>query len=317
MKTLFKFLFQLVVLSIFFFSCSKNNDAPVVQPVALDTLGVGWQAIKVDTTSSFTDIFFVNDKIGFLCGPRYLGKSTDGGLTWKKCIPDSLNAGFVNLFFVDANNGWAFGDGNYLLRTHDGGVTWEWINKRGTYDGIFFDANNGYVISTNNTTSTGLYKTSDGGVTLTFVAPSGSSAGLFFLDQNKGWFADTYLHKTENAGVSFATSSKLFNLPYIVQYTDDLHGWMAGYGGIYRTVDGGTTIEKIIDSKEGSDVQFFDNNNGYMMTGDGVYSTTDGGKTSIQLCKIHNKKLEECHFTDPDHGWLTGLSGYVYRYVKP
>jgi len=300
------------------FSCTKHQDNPIVptQPELFDTLGVGWQRIKIDTTLNFEDIFFVNNQTGFLCGDKYLGKSTDGGLTWTRIIPDSLNQGFINLFFVDANNGWAFGGADFFLRTKDGGSSWQKINRGHVQEGQFLDANNGYLI----VYPGGLYKTSDGGVTLQNLNTS-SGSGLFFLNQNKGWFAGSSLIKTENAGLSFTQMASLFAVyPYAIQFTDEAHGWLSGTGNVYRTVDGGATLEVIVNnvSAAGGDIQFFDNNNGFVLSGSKIYSTTDGGKTLTQLCAIHKATtLFEIHFTDLNHGWTAGHGGYVYRYVKP
>jgi len=320
MQSKLKFISLLLTISIFVFSCSKNDNPPVTPtPELFDTLGAGWQRIKVDATVNFEDIFFVNNQTGFLCGDKYLGKSVDGGLTWKRVIPDSLNTSFVNLFFADASNGWAFGGINYFLRTRDGGVSWQKINKGGVYEGQFLDADNGYVIANTNGTSRGLYKTSDGGITLQYLNTANGS-GVFFLNQNEGWFSDiSYLNKTENAGVSFSKRSGISQGIYAIQFTDALHGWAAGIKNVYRTLDGGATLETVINNNSivGGDIQFFDNNNGFILGGGKIYSTTDGGKTLNQLCAIHKSLLYEIHFTDSNHGWSAGQGGYVYRYVKP
>jgi photosystem II stability/assembly factor-like uncharacterized protein len=99
-----KFIILLLTVNILIFSCTKHHDSPgtPAQPELLDTLGAGWQRIQIDPTLNFEDIFFVNNQTGYLCGDHYLGKSTDGGLTWKLIIPDSLKAVFENLFFTDA-----------------------------------------------------------------------------------------------------------------------------------------------------------------------------------------------------------------------
>jgi photosystem II stability/assembly factor-like uncharacterized protein len=314
-----KFIYLVLAAGVFVLSCSKHNKPPATAPELLDTLGAGWQRIKIDTTLNFEDIFFVNNQTGFLCGDKYLGKSVDGGLTWKRIIPDSLNTNFVNLFFADANNGWAFGGPSYYLRTRDGGTSWQKINRGDVYEGQFLDADNGYFIAGTNGTPWGLYKTSDGGITSQYMN-TGMGTGLFFLNQNEGWFSgSSYLSKTENAGLSFSQRSGTSGGMYAVQFTDALHGWVAGTTKVYRTVDGGATLETMINNGaiSGGDIQFFDNNNGFVLGGGKIYSTADGGKTINQLCAIHKSQLYEIHFTDMNHGWTAGQGGYVYRYVRP
>src|ERR1700733_2379701 len=93
-----KFTSILLAIFIFIVSCRKHHDnLPLTppQPERFDTLGTGWQRIKIDTTLNFEDIFFVNNQTGFLCGYKYLGKSIDGGITWTRIVPDSLNEDFT------------------------------------------------------------------------------------------------------------------------------------------------------------------------------------------------------------------------------
>ncbi len=315
-----KFALLLLLTAVIVFSCTKhNNDQPVnpVTPAQHDTLGAGWQKIQLDTSLIFQDIFFVNNQTGFVCGNNYIGKSTDGGLTWKNVLPSSFNGSFVNLFFTDANNGWAFGPSSFFLRTADGGNNWQRISGPGIFDGQFFDAGNGYLSA-----SGALYKTADGGITLKkVIAAAGNGAnGIFFLDLNSGWFAGTYLYKTSDSGQNFSPSPNPISAgEYAVQFTDSLHGWVAGGAKVYRTVDGGTTLETLIYNSgvAGSDIRFFDNNNGFILGNGYIYSTADGGKTLNQLCVIHESQVFEIHFTDMNHGWSAGSHGYIYRYVRP
>lgn len=317
MQSKLSFLSLVFFVSFVIISCSKNNaPAPVPEPV--DSLGIGWTRIKVDTISGLEDVFFVNSQTGFLCGKQYLGKSTDGGLTWKRAIPDSLNQQFTNLYFSDINNGWVTGK-SFLLRTRDGGATWQKAYKGEIFDVQFFDANNGYLTLPQQ----GLFKSSDGGLTLQPVKLATNTTsglmGLFFLDQNKGWFWQQYLKKTVNGGIDItqSTGQVSTNGAYAIQFTDDLHGWIAGGGPVLRTVDGGNTFDGLTSTIGLGDICFFDNNNGFVLSGNIIYSTADGGKSLSKLCVIRKAELIEFHFTDLGHGWATGGGGYVYRYVKP
>ncbi|MFT3932316.1 MAG: YCF48-related protein [Chitinophagaceae bacterium] len=323
-------LFLILAISILASSCSKDNNPdtnpttptdptspPGTQPGTgdlPDTLGAGWQKIKVDTTVGFTDIFFVDNNNGFLCGESYIGKSTDGGLTWKKVLPESIKGVYVNIFFVDANTGWVFGGTNSnAMRTIDGGNTWLSVGRGIIFDGQFFDAKNGFVIAE----GFGVFKTSDGGVT--FQSVSGFNArSLFFQDKNKGWVSGKGLIKTTDGGTTFTNLTDAIPIEsYAMQFTDSLHGWIAGGASIYRTVDGGATVESIRNGQINSDISFFDNNNGFILSGTKIFSTSDGGKTLQLQCVIHKNSPYEIHFTDSSHGWAAGPGGYIYKYVKP
>ena len=307
------------------FSCSKNEGTispppvapvtpvtpPVVPPAAeiTDTLGAGWERIVVDTSLNFYDVFFVDKLTGFLSGNGYVGKSTDGGLTWNKVIPATLNNPWINLFFTDANNGWAFSEAGYIIKTRDGGATWQRLNYS-MFNGQFFDADHGYLIMNNAS-----YKTIDGGATL--IPLAGPQKTKLFADSSRGWLYGNVLSKTKDGGKSFSILSPPGDLGvYAMQFTDSLHGWLAG-SAIYRTVDGGVTFEIIKGSNIGGDIYFADNNSGFILSGTRIYSTTDGGNTLSVSCRIHKSELYEIHFTDLNHGWATGKGGCVYRYVKP
>ncbi len=311
MQSKIKFFLLLISITAYISSCHKNNSAPV-KPIT-DTLGIGWQRIKVDSTMNFTDIFFPTSQIGFLAGEHYLGKSTDGGLSWQQTpVTTGYNQIYFNLFFIDANTGWVVGNGS-LYQTKDGGNSWKNINSSPLYDVQFFDANNGYATSNN-----GFFKTTDGGVTFQPVYTTGPTQGLFFLNKNLGciYNAATGLAKTTDGGLTTRTPNPSFKPNAgILQFTDTLNGWTAG-PGVYKTIDGGLTFTEIIPPTGGGDVQFFDSNNGFIMSPSAIYSTNDGGKTLTKLCAIHKTQLIEFHFTDPNHGWATGLGGFVYRYVK-
>lgn len=294
-------------------ACSKNGDTPpafVPSTQPDDSANPGWKRIKPAGAGHLYDVFFVNNRIGFVCGDNYLAKSVDSGFNWMQTIPDSLKQNFTNLFFIDNNTGWATGE-SFLLRTTDAGTTWKKINNGLFFDVYFFDEKNGFL----STLDQGLFKTTDGGITLQKVSGE-HPTGLFFLNKEKGWFYGEHIFSTVNGGLSFSsTSSQQFDNIYAMQFTDDTHGWLAG-NGIYHTTDGGATFDKLFAAGLG-DIQFFDNDNGYILCSDSMYLTKDAGKTNTLLLHAPGYTLFELHFTDPDHGWVTGYSGYVYRYVKP
>ncbi|MBN1971534.1 MAG: T9SS type A sorting domain-containing protein [Candidatus Delongbacteria bacterium] len=99
----------------------------------------------------------------------YILKSIDNGLTWNPILmPSAVNCfNHDNIQFVDDNNGWiSVSSDNFnpdLLKTTDGGETWEGINYTFTNTGdyldiLFIDENIGWVSYDKK-----LYKTTNGG----------------------------------------------------------------------------------------------------------------------------------------------------------
>lgn len=311
----------LLFVTIVFFSCTKNDGPQGTLGPQVDTLGAGWQRVKVDTTIAFRDVFFVNTLAGYVAGTGYIGKSTDGGLSWRNVLPDSLKDDFYRLYFTDGQHGWAAGNAS-LLRTVDGGASWQRLLTTETFDLSFPDGVTGYV-----TTQYGsFYKTVNTGNTFTTINPGGSlgsvgARAVFFLNPQYGWFQyGGSVYRTRDAAQNFETVSSN-TLPagqYVLKFVDSTHGWSAGFSGIYGTSDGGKTFKSAIPGQSiGSDVSFFDANNGFLLWNNNIYSTADGGNTVNVLSRVHKTNLVQLHFTDPSHGWAVGSPGFMYIYVKP
>jgi photosystem II stability/assembly factor-like uncharacterized protein len=110
-------------------------------------------------------------------------------------MPVMTSPGLVHIAFLDANNGWgvASNDGGHILRTVNGGTTWQNVTPVGV-SGIglsttlsVLDSNTAWVLVPNADFFTGtLYRTSDSGTTWTsFQVPFGGGS-IKFLDANTG-----------------------------------------------------------------------------------------------------------------------------------
>ena len=96
--------------------------------------------------------------------------STDNGATWQQAqVP--TRALLTAVDFFDENLGWAVGHDSVILRTLDGGATWELVNwapeeESPFFDVWFADAENGVAIGAYGA----YYATTDGGSTWDFVS---------------------------------------------------------------------------------------------------------------------------------------------------
>jgi photosystem II stability/assembly factor-like uncharacterized protein len=110
-------------------------------------------------------------------------------------MPVVASPALIHIAFLDANNGWgmASNDNGYILRTVDGGTTWQNVTPAGLasigYSTTLsvLDVNTAWALVPNADFFTGiLYRTSDGGLTWTsFSVPFGGGS-LQFLDPNTG-----------------------------------------------------------------------------------------------------------------------------------
>ena len=165
-----------------------NTQSPV--PTYLDVRGVG-----APTTQH---VFIATDDNSF-DNNGALFESNDGGTTWvQQNIPFSLGDPFYGLFFLNSQNGWAYGNDNY--RTTDGGTNWTQLPFLGsTYFMKFYSPNFGLA-----TGNFGQYISRDGGLSW---EPSPNDMYAFdFIDDQIGLGASNNgIYKTIDGGVTFTT----------------------------------------------------------------------------------------------------------------
>lgn len=306
--------------------CSKGDkpaDPPPPDPVIPDSLGAGWQ--KTSLGKSLADVFFVNDKTGFTGGSNYLGKSTDGGITWSE-IKLSFKPYIDNMFFLNENYGWVPAHNeqnsqNFIMRTTDGGVNWEQVSMLYTPGSLidlqFLNPRLGYAVSENK-----LLMSSDSGKT--WKATQGSYTdlpiSLFFLDSTTGWIAGrNNVNFTNNGGKTFSMQLNFGgdNTPFNLHFINASEGWVPGPRGLFKTNNGGTSWEPLPISGGTRDVYFINANVGYALTKGSILKTVDGGKNFTPVVKLASEEFVEFHFTDEKHGWAVTYSGVIYRYVQP
>ena len=147
---------------------------------------------------------FIDESTGWVTGVRIspetggqdglVQKTTDGGQTWADQptnIPDILE----DIFFTDADNGWAVGENGVVLHTTNGGDTWD-IQKSGTEEKLlsvsFADNAVGWAVGGGLGVSVILH-TTDGGETWETQTIDDSiiskvpANGVFVLDAKNVW----------------------------------------------------------------------------------------------------------------------------------
>ena len=157
--------------------------------------------------ASPVDLRFLTDQIGL--GATSDGKiyrTTDGANSWS-LISDTTRA-VRSFFFLDANNGFAVGDGSLFLVTKDGGATW-------TPKDIGIPPTNLRSISCASLTlcvmttepGTALVRTDDGGATARLVTPSQDpifAAGFASATRIAAGGATGATAVSDDAGLNFA-----------------------------------------------------------------------------------------------------------------
>jgi photosystem II stability/assembly factor-like uncharacterized protein len=176
---------------------------------------------------AISDMSFPTSETGYLCGSNGLTlKSVDGGKTWNKLIPDSLNDNFIAIYFENANNG--------LVRA--------------SFDGYYFTTNGGNTWSQDTAAFYALYHK------FKLIFPSGNT---FYIDSLHGYefLYDNiinfgYIGKTTDGGKSWQmiyTGQK--NDVNYVSFCNAQTGFAVGTQTILTSTNSGTSWQPLYDQR--------------------------------------------------------------------
>lgn len=122
--------------------------------------------------TTFQSLYFVNENVGWAVGSDgMILKTTNGGISWTQQTSNTT----VTLYHIqafDENNLIVSGGRRTLLRSSDGGNTWNVFTVEAIPETaaiirkvIFFDQNIGYLLAYSSTTIGRIFKTTNGGST--------------------------------------------------------------------------------------------------------------------------------------------------------
>jgi photosystem II stability/assembly factor-like uncharacterized protein len=156
----------------------QNNWLPIV-----DARGA-WSMSMIDK-----DTAFLLGSRWNVPDPLIIYKSVDGGKNWS-AVPGSYASvlrGIATIAFVDESTGWA--GGGVIMRTQDGGQTWEiQLDQATVREFWFFDESSGLAVG-----KTTILSTSDGGETWVDLSVNDDRIydlrAVHFVDESTGWIA--------------------------------------------------------------------------------------------------------------------------------
>jgi photosystem II stability/assembly factor-like uncharacterized protein len=221
---------------------------------------------------------------------------------WKK-MQSPVNVILRFMSFVDSLTGWAAGEAGTIIRTTDGGESWEIQNstvQTFIIDIFFIDENNGWALTLKDEfpfTSV-ILKTTNGGDDWTaenFPDSSKLIRTIFFFDSLNGLAGGSYFAYTSDGGMSWTEaevdSGLLSNFPvYRFNFFSRQFGYACGgfidrAGVIWKTTNGGLNwTSQGVSADEVFDLHILDSLNAITLSGDpeGLYpiaylKTTDAG----------------------------------------
>jgi photosystem II stability/assembly factor-like uncharacterized protein len=285
--------------------------------------------VSIYFTEANTGYVSVNNTVDF--SPAIL-KTIDGGANWIEQFSCPGNVVISSVFFPDTTTGyaiidyapWPYGSDDRLLKTSDGGATWEIVYDFQYFVGsIFFtDINTGYVVGDNL-----ILKTIDGGLNWSTQTLPHGIASLFFVDANIGYgVAGSYNYpqhrtilKTTNGGSDWITIlDEQDNALSSVFFTSADTGYAAGYNVILKTTDGGLNWVNLSTGTFGcsfNSIYFTDENTGYAVGGDNfgglIIKTKDAGLTWFTQEIVgagYLEQLSSVFFPVSDTGYIAGYN---------
>ncbi len=280
------------------------------------------RAIKQDLFS----VSFSTEQQGWACG-RWgsVLHTDDGGKNWD-LQDSSTDYALSSICFSDPQNGWAVGENGTIIHTGDGGRCWERQKCPVDYFlmGVCFVTDRkGWAVSE---WTTILY-TEDGGENwqVQFTGEDYCLNSVSFCDPQNGWAAGEYgyIYHTSDGGRTwehqagaFAFSEEAFELVgentlFDVYAVDPNRAWAVGIDGhITRTLDGGTTWEKVESGVKMAQL--------FGICSDSQGSTIlIGGKGLLITSSDAGKRFSVPEITPPvTYGWLyriapRGSNGFV------
>ncbi|MES2847956.1 MAG: YCF48-related protein, partial [Bacteroidota bacterium] len=250
-----------------------------------------------------------------LCGMG--GVVADSVSSWRKPFTTAKQSigfsgyGIESISFADAGNGIAAGSGGTMLRTEDGGNSWQNIsnpsfNPWDYYTSIAYISPNVLMAAASNGM---FYRSADKGTSfdLLFTEDSaGNLAGMHFINEDTGWLAANVMSTNQET-------------------------WITTYHQvIYRTVDGGLSWDSsntVLPSTEDYsvnrslyDIKFLNGNIGYAVGSVGtIYKSIDGGLTWTLQTNIPasetNKIIKSIAIVDENIVFVSGDEGMVMKTI--
>jgi len=303
--------------------------------------GEHWTQIS-DANPGFSGIYFSSSSVGYAVTLTDLYilsvyKTTDAGESWDISYVDSSFApsnAFLNaVFFIDDMTG--FIAGSKLIKTTDGGATWNEVNTGITSNAIFQDVyfvddNLGFAVYRDPFNGDGAIKTTNGGTTWTPLNINNDKYDkgyIYFADENLGFISGySTLYRTTDGGENWdtlAVGTNSQDLNSKVTFINSSTGFFGKKGRVFKTTNRGDTWTDVtIDIHSvPQEIQFVSDSVGYLVCSTDtfgipvhvIFKTVDGGNSWTDLTDRlpGTTGFQHLFFTDQTTGYLAGSAGII------
>jgi len=190
--------------SIYFVNESKGFLTGAGNCLTSTDEGYSWS--KDTTIGLVSDIFFLNDSIGWACGKHVIFKTINGGENWNEASEIISNFWINSLFFIDDSKGWAVGEAGLITKYNlaDGWETLPGVTDLPLKKVFFIDRDHGWIaggyFNRHDGTRPILMRTVDGGENWTRITLNYLINDFYFETKDHGWAVGMYYDYEEDLG---------------------------------------------------------------------------------------------------------------------
>jgi photosystem II stability/assembly factor-like uncharacterized protein len=298
-----------------------------------------WTQQTSGVTTPLSDVFFINDSVGWITTIGKVLKTTNAGSTWTAYGSSSgisSTAQLTSVAFSTENIGWVAGAFGVIYKTIDGGLNWT-AQSSGTNHNLnslsFVNDSTGWIVGSLGTApnpiTAVILKTTDGGLTWdSLSAPANVDLNAVqFLDENLGWVAGGNLVlRTVDGGLNWTSSNTPTQLLYDVYFASPSKGWAVGQNGFMAvTADSGTTWTSQNSNANNNAlfaIQFISATEGWIVGGGAIgqgpairYTNNEGGFWSVSSSGVTvTSVLYGVYFVSSNKGWAVGSNGRIFTF---
>ncbi len=311
-----------ICLLFFFCACKKEN------------ISLSYTELNTDIDTKLRGVYFFNETTGFVCGGEKIEtgiilKTIDGGASWQQVYSSSL--ALRDIAFVNDSLGFACGDSLLIVKTTDGGNTWNKLDLPYTPVIIaplnsvqFRDAQHVYICGGENSDRGIALRTADGGTWWDYQA-------FYNTEVTENYFTnDTTGYITANGAVFKATADVLTNNYLNIEgdfftsvcFTSADEGFVCGYdGGIYKTSDAGASWKQVRKDNSAfsarthfNKIRFADSAKGFAVGNSGaVYYSDNAGETWKLSDNFPDENLYSIFVLNNSTCFISGYGGKLYK----
>jgi len=271
--------------------------------------GKNWSFQQSNTFNNIVHIFFLNQNLGWAVAHNFssvpygtlLLRTWDGGYNWTSHNYPAEDIFMNCVFYLDSLTGWMGGSPHAIVRTVDGGYTWQDVTVDTSLLAFFpvlsikfYNYNWGYASGGLFEIAGVTWRTSDGGDT------------WFAIDATDAPADEIHeIHLFDSVTVMGAGGDPDF-----------------GFGvGMIRTFDGGSNWEYEEVGIQGNafDLDFRNDDEAWAPLGSRaklIYSL-DGGDSWAEIATPESTMIFDMTFPDSLHGYGVGMDGAILKYLPP